>query len=80
MKTLDTNPAHGLALVMHDWPGIGFDFKFELVALADAPPLENPLPLAPVYIRQAHYVVSHVAVGLGVHDLDVPKDGWKYKR
>ena len=77
MITLDTNPSEGLALVDH---GEGAKPRYEIIALADAPPLPEKPPIAPVYIRQAHYVASHEVVGLFIADLAVPKGGWKYKR
>ena len=81
MRTIDTNPLHKLALVQDSEAWHSADANTRYVALDEAPALEKEA-LAETYLRQLHYVASHVAVGLFIHDrVDAqgarfPRTGW----
>jgi len=81
MKTLDTNPEHDLALVQNTgaWEEPYNNTRY--IPLEDAPLLGSERVL-PTYLRQLHYIASHVSVGLEVHDRlnekgeKFPTTGW----
>lgn len=81
MRTIDTNPEHGLALVQDGEKWSGADNNTRYIALAEAPPLSDE-QIMQTYLGQLHYVASHTVVGLQVHDRigpngeKPPKHGW----
>lgn len=81
MRTLDTNPEADLALVQDGEHWASGDNNTRYIPLYEAPLLTKE-KIAPVYLRQLHYVAAHIAAGLVVHDrvddngMKPPRTGW----
>ena len=83
MRTVDTHIEAGLAMVQDAKRWADPDNNTRYIPLKDAPPLSDE-KISQTYLKQLHYVASHIAVGLTVNarvnEIEgkgpYPKTGW----